>query len=399
MNKDGRTGVVDRDGPRRPSRRWSQHGGHDLLGPHAIARRPSRGTLAVSQGDPSEAGRAVVLDGARGEGGGQILRTALSLSLLTGRPFRIDNIRARRDRPGLRPQHLAAVQAAAALGRATTEGAAVGSKSLRFEPSSYQPADLALDIGTAGATALVLHTLHLPIALRADRPVRLSLTGGTFNAKAPSFPFLARTWRRHQAAMGLPVALAMPAAGFYPKGGGRLEAWIEPAAAPKARVLTDRGPLRRIVAEAGTCRLEGRDVAARLLAQVETRLEGHGPAVESQEATWPGPGPGVALSLVAEFEHDTVTVVALGERGKPAEAVADEAADDLIAAIEAGGAVDEHSADQLLLPMALAEGRSIFTVGRATDHLRTNAETIVAFLDRPIRLEEPDDGPVWVIVG
>ena len=139
-----------------------------------------------------------------GEGGGQILRTALTLSLLTGRPFRIVKVRANRDKPGLRPQHLTAVQAAAELGDAEVSGAEVGSRDLTFRPGPYTPRDLSFDIGTAGSTALVLQTLHLPLALRADRPVRLTLTGGTFNATAPSFPFLEATWRAHLAALGMP---------------------------------------------------------------------------------------------------------------------------------------------------------------------------------------------------
>src|SRR5262249_54972165 len=153
--------------------------------------------------------------------------------------FRIVKIRANRDKPGLRPQHLKAVTSAAELGDAAVIGAAVGSRDLTFRPAAYTPRDLQIDIGTAGSTALVLQTLHLAVALRSDRPVRLALTGGTFNPSAPSFPFLADTWRAHLAALGAPIALAMPRAGFYPRGGGALDAWIEPAQL-RPLVLTDR---------------------------------------------------------------------------------------------------------------------------------------------------------------
>ena len=208
-------------------KRWIKHGWHELGNPHHRAQADSVRRVS-SGGRTIMAGPEVRLDGSTGEGGGQILRTALTLSLLTGKPFRLDNIRANRSRPGLRPQHLAAVRAAAELGQATVTGDSVGSRSLRFQPGTYEPADLLHDIGTAGSTALVLQTLHLAIACRAGSSVRVRVTGGTFNDHAPSFPFLESTWRSYQELLGLRVALAMPRAGFYPVGGGQLEAWIEP---------------------------------------------------------------------------------------------------------------------------------------------------------------------------
>jgi RNA 3'-terminal phosphate cyclase (ATP) len=341
-----------------------------------------------------------MLDGSKGEGGGQILRTALTLALLTGRPFQIVKIRANREKPGLRPQHLKAVEAAALLGEAEVTGASVGSRSLTFRPRPYAPRDLEIDIGTAGSTALVLQTLHLPLALRAEEDVRVTLTGGTFNTRAPSFPFLETTWRAHLAAIGLPVALTMPAAGFYPRGGGRLDAWIEPAQ-PKPWTRTDRGPLVRIRGLAGVTHLRP-EIAERMRDRAEARLDAQGLAAEIALADWPGAGPGAAIALIAEHEHGVpATFVGLGERGKPAETVADEAVEELLAylAVEEG-AVDPHSADQILIPLALAPGRSEYTVTEVTDHLRTNAETIRAFLDRAIEIHEPtDDRPGGVVLA
>jgi RNA 3'-terminal phosphate cyclase (ATP) len=379
------------------SRRWTAHAGHGILAaPHRTLghRRTLRGVTGL-------ASRLVELNGGHGEGGGQILRTALSLSLLTGRPFRIHDIRANREKPGLRPQHLSAVRAAAELGAAAVEGASVGSRALVFRPGRVEPRDLTFDIGTAGATGLVLQTLHLPLSLRSDRAVRLTLTGGTFNTKAPSFPFLDRTWARYMRMLGLGVSLAMPLAGFYPAGGGRLEAWIEPAAAPRAITLTDRGRLKHFEVLAGVCKLKHGRIAERMLEQVHRRSQGT-PDLDWWDAAveWPGPAPGAAIAVTAEFEHLSATFVGLGERGKPAEVVADEAIDETRAFLEAPGAVDPHSADQLLLPLAFAEGRSVYTVSAVTEHLRTNARTIRAFLDRPIRVEEPEaDRPGRVIVG
>lgn len=405
----------DAEARHRP-RRWTTHAGHGLAmlgnghGPHRIGMGnrmgSSRSTMSSNPAPRprhSSTMNMVELDGSIGEGGGQILRSALSLSLLTGQPFRISRIRANRDKPGLRPQHLSAVMAAARLGNATVEGANVGSSMLSFRPAPYEPADLEIDIGTAGSTALVLHTLYLPIAMRADRPVRLSLIGGTFNRSAPSYPFLERTWQRHLAAMGLPVALAMPMAGFYPRGGGRLEAWIEPAR-PRAIVADRRGPLRRLTGVAGECKLSNRRVADRMRDRAVALLDEAGLNVEItlDRAEWPGIAPGAAIALTAEFGGSTLpaTFVGLGERGKLAEVVAAEAAEELLSFLDAPtGAVDPHSADQILLPLALAEGRSVYTVTSATEHLRTNAATVRAFLDRPIAIEEPEHGPARVIVG
>ncbi len=233
--------------------------------------------------------------------------------------------------------------------------------------------------------------------------MRVVLTGGTFNPKAPAYPFLEHTWRAYLAAFGMPIALAMPAAGFYPTGGGQLDAWIEPAT-PRAWVQTDRGPLQRIrgVRRSGQSPRRHRPAAAR---PCTAAAGGHGLTadLEIETVRWPSPGQGAALSLIAEHEGAIpATFVGLGERGKPAEDVADEAVDQLLAfeAVDQG-AVDPHSADQILLPLALAEGRSIFTVSQTTEHLRTNAATIRAFLDRPIVIDEParPGQPGRVVVG
>ncbi|MGP0065682.1 MAG: RNA 3'-terminal phosphate cyclase [Isosphaeraceae bacterium] len=387
------------------SRRWRAHGAH---GPESTAM-PHRGVrpwlsatgraelrvMSAETTDPQGEQKPVRLDGSRGEGGGQILRTALTLSLLTGRPFRMSRIRANRDKPGLRPQHKAAVDSAAKLGHAQVIGASVGSRELTFRPDPYEPRDLTIDIGTAGSTGLVLQTLHLPLAMRASSPVRVVLAGGTFNPKAPAYLFLESTWRAYLAAFGMPMALTMPAAGFYPRGGGQLEAWIEPAS-PRAWVRTDRGPLRRIRGIAGVANLRD-DIARRMRDRVIRRLEAQGlpdrVEIDIDLVQWSSPGQGAAIGLTAEYDGATIpaTFVGLGERGKPSEAVADEAVDQWLA-FEAvpGAAVDPHSADQILLPLAFAAGRSEFTVSEVTEHLRTNADTIAAFLDRTITIEEPE---------
>jgi len=413
-------------------KRWVRHAGHVLAdrspvpspGPHWKVPRPDRfghhlGTRKSGR-SPTRSrlnhSRSatmlpefnttdhpmVELDGSQGEGGGQVLRTALSLSLITGRPFRIQNIRANRGRPGLRPQHLSAVKAAARLGNAQVEGATEGSRTLTFRPQPYGPTDLDIDIGTAGSTALVLQTLALPVAVRADRPVRIALTGGTFNTSAPSFPYLEQTWRGYLLEMGLDVQLAMPSAGFFPKGGGRLEAWIEPASRIGPIQIGKRGPLQGVRGLSGSCRLQGRRVGDRMRDQASKRLgrELRGTSVAIEVADWPGPAPGAAIALVADCEQTAVpaTFVGLGERGKPAERVADDAVAELLAYLNTSGAVDAHSADQILLPLALADGPSRYNVAEVTGHLRTNARTVRAFLDRTIIIDEPSSGPAWVTI-
>ena len=368
----------------------------------SVGRRASRGSGQGGLALATEPGsKLITLDGSSGEGGGQILRTALTLSMLTGRPFRIVKIRANRDKPGLRPQHLKAVEAAAMLGGAEVSGGSIGSRDLTFRPGQIEPRDLRVDIGTAGATSLVLQTLHLPLALRSAGPVRLTLKGGTYNESAPSFPFLETTWRAHLAGLGMPVALSMPAAGYYPEGGGSLEAWIEPAT-PRSLVLENRGDLVKIRGMAETTNLPagiGRRMADRAIDRPgRSRVFGRGRGLSRS----PAHGQGASITLVAEFTNaPPATFVGVGKRGKPAEAVADEAVEGLLENIEAAeGAVDYHSADQILLPLAFAEGRSVYTVTHLTEHLRTNIRTIGAFLDRPIRVEEVDGGAGGrVVVG
>jgi RNA 3'-terminal phosphate cyclase (ATP) len=376
-------------------RRWVAHTAHSALAPpHRLGRlrhlRPEETRMTTSKPSSHTDLDGVLLDGSRGEGGGQILRTALSLSLLTGRSFRMVKIRANRSNPGLRPQHQKALEAAAAVGEADVRGGGVGARELTFSPGAYAPRELSIDIGTAGSTGLVLQTLHLPVAMRATAPTLLALTGGTFNPKAPAFPFLASTWRAFLAAIGMPVALSMSAAGFYPRGGGRLEAVIE-RASPRPFSQTDRGPLRRIHGTAGVANLRD-DIARRMRDRALARLQTRGLSAEIELAHWPSPGQGAALALTAEYETGIpATFVGLGERGKPSEGVADEAVDQLLAftAVECA-AVDPHSGDQILLPLALAAGRSEFTVSEVTEHLRTNVETIRSFLDRKITIEEPE---------
>ncbi len=331
------------------------------------------------------------IDGATGEGGGQVLRTALSLSLITGTPVDIYNIRARRSKPGLRPQHLRAVEAAAEVGRARLEGNRIGSVELRFQPTQVVPGRYQFDIGTAGATSLVLQTVYLPLALLAA-PSSVRITGGTHVPLSPCFHYLDLSWRWHLLRAGLVLGLTMERAGFYPPGGGIIHAVIEPAAGVRPLRLEQRGALLRVRGLSAGARLPAH-VAERQRAQALMRLAERGIRADIEMQRLDARSPGSMLLLLAEFEHARACYFALGERGKPAERVADEAADALLAFLEVDAAVDEHLADQLLLPLAFAEGDSILAPARITEHLRTNAEIIRLFLPVGFEIAGEKDAP------
>jgi RNA 3'-terminal phosphate cyclase (ATP) len=334
----------------------------------------------------------VKLDGSLGEGGGQILRTCLALSLLTGKPFHLCNIRAGRSKPGLQPQHLMSVRAAAAIGQAETRGASRGSTDLEFHPGQVVAGTYRFDIGTAGATGLVLHTLTLPLALGAGAASDLTLVGGTHVSTSPCFHFLDTTWRRYLELLGLRVSLDMRCPGFYPRGGGVVEAHVEPCARLRGLTALERGPLvvRGFSAVAGLPAHIARRQARRALFQLKQRC---GLDANIREEAWSG-GPGSVLGIIVETTPVPAMFFALGERGKPAERVADEAVEQAAAFLDAApAAVDCHSADQIVLPLALAEGPSEYSVAEVTAHLRTNIAVIRRFVDRDIVCESRPGEP------
>jgi RNA 3'-terminal phosphate cyclase (ATP) len=336
-------------------------------------------------------GVMIELDGSFGEGGGQILRTSLALSLLTGRPFHLRNVRARRSRPGLQPQHLMSVQAAATVGQAQTRGASRGSPDLVFEPGPVRAGKYRFDIGTAGATGLVLHTLYLPLALRGREPSELTLIGGTHNDTSPCFHFLDVTWRRYMELSGQKVSLRMLRPGFYPRGGGIVEAFIQPVPRLHGVRLGRRGSVHA----SGFSAVAGldRSIARRQARRAKFRLQQHDLESDFREETWEG-GPGTVVGVELDTTPVPTLFFALGARGKPAERVADEAVDQVVAYLEGGEAlVDAHSADQLVLPLALAEGSSEYEVSQVTLHLTTNVAVIRQFLDREVVCEGEQGSP------
>jgi RNA 3'-terminal phosphate cyclase (ATP) len=333
----------------------------------------------------------IELDGSFGEGGGQILRTSLALSLLTGRPFHLHNVRAGRAKPGLQPQHLQSVRAAAEIGQAKVVGASKGSSELSFEPGEVRAGTYRFDIGTAGATGLVLHTIYLPLMLHGGGPSEVTLIGGTHVTTSPSFYFLDATWRTYLEAMGLHLSLRLDRPGFYPRGGGIVRAFLQSCSSLHGVTLPARGEI--IVT--GISAVAGLDqgIARRQARRARFRLEQHGLHARIEEETWEG-GPGTALVLELSTAPAPTIFVGLGARGKPAETVADEAVAEVMRYLAASTAlVDAHSADQIVLPLALADGPSEYTTAEVSSHLLTNVAVIGKFLDRSIVCEGAEGEP------
>jgi RNA 3'-terminal phosphate cyclase (ATP) len=332
----------------------------------------------------------ITIDGSFGEGGGQVLRTSLALSAITGQPLHLYNIRAARPKPGLQAQHLTSVRAAAAICGARLEGAALGSMSLLFEPARPpQAGEYVFDVtdarhgGSAGATTLVFQTVLLPLAL-ADGESHVTIRGGTHAPFSPPFPYLRHVYLPVLWQMGVHAQVELQRYGWYPAGGGELQVRIQARPGALAPItLTERGELHKLWGLAAVSNLPSH-IAQRMASRtinvlkdldIQSRIE-----ASHVEAT----GPGVGIFLFAEYEHSLGGFTAYGRKGLPSEQVAEMACNDLLSHHRNGAATDMHLADQLILPAAFAEGQSRWTTCRVTLHLLTNAWVVRQFLDVPI---------------
>lgn len=336
----------------------------------------------------------LVIDGSEGEGGGQMLRSSLTLSLLTGTPFRIDNIRAGRPRPGLMRQHLTAVEVAAAVGRAEVDGAAVGSRSVYFRPGRVEGGDYSAAVGTAGSTTLVLQTV-LPALCLAARPSTLTLEGGTHNPASPPFDFLTAAYLPLLRRMGPQVTAHLERPGFYPAGGGRLRISVTPTARLAPLVLEDRGTVRRRRARAIVAHLP-RSIAERELARLVHRLKWQ-PGAFAIEERPDATGPGNVVLIEVESEHVTEVFTGFGEKSVRAETVADRVAGEAEAYLAADVPVGTHLADQLALLLAVARGGTFRTMA-PTLHARTQLSVIERFIGPVVRATEEAPGR-WRFTG
>lgn len=335
----------------------------------------------------------IELDGAAGEGGGQILRSALALSMITGQPFRIRDIRANRAKPGLMRQHLVAVQAAAQVSGARVNGAELGSSELSFTPGPVVDGDYHFAIGSAGSCTLVLQTI-VPALLFAPQPSTIRITGGTHNMMAPPVQFLQQTYLPLLARMGAEVGLELKRYGFYPAGGGEVLATVRPWRELRRLALMERGAYIGGRADA---------LVAGLAPQVGMReLDCIGEAMEwgreqlHLQRLPAEQGPGNAVLIRLDYEHVTEVCVGFGAKAVRAEAVAQEAIMQAKAYLASDAVADEHLADQLLLPMALAGGGR-FTATTVSMHTETNAALFGKFLPVDIYFERGERSNLCVV--
>ena len=327
----------------------------------------------------------IEIDGGYGEGGGQIVRTALGLSCLFRKPFRIYNIRKGRRRPGLMPQHLTCVSAARLISGAVVEGDRPGSTEFTFRPGVPRGGTYSFDIGTAGSTSLVLQTL-IPALLFTGRKSSVTLSGGTHVPFSPPFHFLSGVFLPFLERLGLKVQLSIETYGFYPKGGGRIRADIFTADRISPLVLMERGDVSSVTGYSGVGGLPT-SIAVRQQIAAIARLSASAEELADKTAidTINVPtnvsisGQGTFVYLECRSGASLAGFSVLGARGKRAETVGDEAADELINYYRSGAALDRHLADQIVLYLALSDHESAFTTEAVTNHLMTNLWAIALF--------------------
>lgn len=338
----------------------------------------------------------LTIDGSYGEGGGAVLRNALSLSAVLGEPIRIENIRVKRPNPGLQAQHLTAVRALAMVCQAKVDGAELGSLAVTFQPqSSPQSGEYTWDVaearkgGSAGATSLIFQGLLVPL-LHAKGDSRLSLRGGTHVAWSPPFHYLESVYLPTLRQMGVNARVDIERWGWYPIGEGMVTAHISGSgdAAPSMHGLNlmQRGPLKRLSGVSAFSNLHGH-IAERQKRRAQSILRAEGFDAEIEIVDAPASGQGTMMFLLAEFESVRAGFTSLGRRGKPAEQVAEDACQEFLEYYESGAALDRHLADQLVLPLALVKGASSFTTCDVSQHLLTNVWIVEQLLGRTVDVE------------
>jgi RNA 3'-terminal phosphate cyclase (ATP) len=354
------------------------------------------------------------VDGSYGEGGGQILRTSLALSAITGEPVRIEGIRAGRRKPGLMPQHLTAVRAAKRICNAEVEGAKRNAQDLVYRPrTTPQAGTYTFDVaqvakgGSAGSVCLILQTVLLPLAL-AEGPSQVTLIGGTHVAWSPPYNYVKRVYLPALGRMGITAKVSIKNWGWYPIGGGRIQAIIQGREPGEAIQIPDGSIINQNLHARGTLlRVRGLSASSNLPKHIRMRQQGAAlqalrsngvnARIDVQDA--PSKGQGTIVFLWAEFEEAAAGFTALGERGKPSERVAEEAADRLLNFLHGDAVLDRHLADQLVLPLALASGPSRFTTEAVTGHLLTNAWVVNQFFPGRVQVEGKEGQPGLCRIG
>lgn len=322
----------------------------------------------------------IEIDGSYGEGGGQILRTAISLSCLFNKPFRIFNIRKGRKNPGLMPQHLTCVRAAQLLSGAHVNGDFKGSTDLTFSPQKVKGGDFFFDIGTAGSTLLVLQTL-IPSLIFLKEKSTIILKGGTHVSHSPSFHYISEVFSPILERLGIIIRPIIKSYGFYPKGGGEVTAEIFPAKDIKPIKIVERGEILRLRGYSGVGNLP-LHIAERQKKSVIEKIysEAAGlPSVDIKILETPALGQGTFVFLKAESENSVSGFTSIGERGKRAEVVGEEAATSFLQYYLSNAAFDSHLPDQIVLYLSLCQSESVLSASCITEHLMTNLWVIGLF--------------------
>ncbi len=346
---------------------------------------------APKEVDPTGGPRPIEIDGSQGEGGGQILRTAVSLSAVLGVPVKVVDIRANRPQPGLKAQHLEAVKALQKLCNAQVEGLEVGSKEVLFRPGKLEGGHFTIDIGTAGSISLVIQTIVLP-ALWGSKDTFVRIFGGTADKWAPSIAYTHYIFLSLLRLMGAHTNLGLINRGYYPEGGGEVELRVCPLGPEGLKPLV-------ILAQDGEPKVFGAVHTANLPKDVGHRLKSTAlkflvgiKDVKVMSNQWEGRSTGAGITLVSEFKNTLLGADALGEKGKRAEIVARECVDELLTEGKSGATLDHHMADQILPFMALASGPSEFLVREITQHTKTNIDIIEKLVGASFELKAAEEG-------
>jgi RNA 3'-terminal phosphate cyclase (GTP) len=317
------------------------------------------------------------IDGSYGEGGGQILRTAVSLSVLTKTPITVTNIRANRRNPGLRPQHHLALTIMKQLSNAETKGLHVGSSEISFIPKDASGGSFEFDIGTAGSMVLVFQTILLGM-LKTKEAVSITLHGGSDVKWSPSWDYFTEVFLPVLEQMGMNVSARLIKRGYYPKGGGEAEITIEPIRKDLSSITFDGFQPKRIDGRIHLGNLPDH-IAKRMKHEVSKKLVN--PNLQCSIRTQQGESlsPGVGITLWTRSQSGAIGAVSLGEKGLPAETVAQHAIDSILSDLEKNATVDEWLSDQILPYIAFSKGKSVFYVRKITDHFTTNVWVLKQF--------------------
>ena len=336
----------------------------------------------------------IEIDGSQGEGGGQIIRSSLALSAVTGQPVRFENIRAKRSKPGLMRQHLTAVKAAAEVCNAKVDGAEIGASSLTFEPSEIRAGKYHFQVGTAGSATLIAQTV-LPALMLADGPSSLTVEGGTHNPWAPPFDFLQRAFLSQLAKLGPQVEAKIETMGFYPAGGGKFRLEVQPCRELRSfKLLERKGDMKpcvtAIISEIPA------SVGERECETIRRKSNWRSECFQVHEVQKPV-GPGNVVMIELAWDNVTEVLIGFGKRGVKAEQVARKVYREAKAFIESEVPVGEYLADQLMMPMGLAAHQGVaskFRTRELSKHSETHLDILARFLDFQHCIEEDGDARI-----